>query len=514
MNGITLAAEITGALSQSKPSVSNATPATKFSDVLSGKISTEVNSVGTLTTDNTEQKQTDSVEDTIAQLFEMVDSGASKEDILKLLDGMTSEQANNLFDVLKKILEVVSNLAEKSDVNSDSGKDLISVLESLISTGIASDSDDDKNVDIENSVAQEILAMLQSAKAIQTDDLKNTETVLQKQVQAIASTKSNVAVSAESTEVKPQTESKIAFEIPVSDLAQTVKATPIQTNTVETQAKIIPVETTLTQANTVETVPTESVTETIQITAPVTSTLKEVQTRLEKLIEIVGQKASEVKLAEDVKVVLKSDAVSEENVKLTAENEIKKLSLLGNKVVKNSSEFEELMASANATKTVQQTSMNDTPVKVTDVPVETQISQNIANQLSAKVTDSGTQELTMKLTPEDLGEVSIKLVKTGGAITVSIVAQNEATQKLLQERLPMLVSSLQATNSEVKDVQIVAPNQNATGFMNSFNLSDSNSQSQYNARQTQNFTASALTPTEEIEEIKEYHGEAKLWQTA
>ena len=77
------------------------------------------------------------------------------------------------------------------------------------------------------------------------------------------------------------------------------------------------------------------------------------------------------------------------------------------------------------------------------------------------------------------------------------------------------VITLQATNAEVKDVQIVNANQNATGFMNSFNLSDSNSQNQYNARQSsQNFTTSVATNTEEIEEIKEYHGEAKLWQTA
>ena len=123
------------------------------------------------------------------------------------------------------------------------------------------------------------------------------------------------------------------------------------------------------------------------------------------------------------------------------------------------------------------------PAKTVELPVEKQVTTAIVEQISTKASE-GTQELTLMLRPKELGEVSIKLLKTGGEIVVSIVAQNQTTQKLLQEKLPNLISSLQATNAEVKDVQIVNANQNATGFMNSFNLSDSNSQNQYNARQS------------------------------
>jgi flagellar hook-length control protein FliK len=120
------------------------------------------------------------------------------------------------------------------------------------------------------------------------------------------------------------------------------------------------------------------------------------------------------------------------------------------------------------------------------------------------------------LKPKELGEISIKLAKVGEEITVSIMAQNSTTQKLISERLPTLVSSLQEINSQVKDVMIVNPNENTNSFLGQFNLSQSDSREQY--QQRQNFSTSNYDNKQVVEEpaqtSKVLIREGQLWQTA
>ena len=151
----------------------------------------------------------------------------------------------------------------------------------------------------------------------------------------------------------------------------------------------------------------------------------------------------------------------------------------------------------------------------TEIPVQRQITQEVINQIESGITDE-TKEITLMLKPKELGEISIKLAKVGEEITVSIMAQNSTTQKLISERLPTLVSSLQEINSQVKDVMIVNPNENTNSFLGQFNLSQSDSREQY--QQRQNFSTSNYDNKQVVEEpaqtSKVLIREGQLWQTA
>ena len=72
----------------------------------------------------------------------------------------------------------------------------------------------------------------------------------------------------------------------------------------------------------------------------------------------------------------------QDNVKLSAENQVKKMALLGNKAVKNDSEFSELIASSNAAKATEQASTKiEVPAKTVELPVEKQVATAIVEQI-------------------------------------------------------------------------------------------------------------------------------------
>lgn len=101
-------------------------------------------------------------------------------------------------------------------------------------------------------------------------------------------------------------------------------------------------------------------------------------------------------------------------------------------------------------------------VETFDVPaaesVEFQITEAVVEKLADIKDDDGTEELVMILKPENLGQVAVKLVKENGAVTVMLSAQYDEVGKLMTERAAVLGSSLENRNYEVKDVQVVSPN--------------------------------------------------------
>ena len=180
------------------------------------------------------------------------------------------------------------------------------------------------------------------------------------------------------------------------------------------------------------------------------------------------------------------------------------------KPVEKNAEFSEILAFTQQTKAPTTAQTPQQPQVI--IPVEKQIIPQLEQMLTTNMTD-GTKELTIMLKPAELGQVGIKLSQTEAGLTVSIMAVNSETQKLITEQLPNLVSSLQTMNSEVKSVVIVNANENASSFLGEFNLSQSGSQNQQNNQQSQSsYFVDGKAEQNEKQDI--LIREEKLWQTA
>lgn len=179
-------------------------------------------------------------------------------------------------------------------------------------------------------------------------------------------------------------------------------------------------------------------------------------------------------------------------------------------------------ANIQVTETVAENKVSE-PM-VIDAPtadsIEIQVREVVTEKLMSFESENGTEELTMILKPENLGEVAVKLVKENGAVTVLLSAQYEEVGKLISDRAVVLGSSLQSQNFNVKDIQVVAANNAAEqmgldftnqgfGFMNGRSNNQENSGNSYRG----------IDGIDGIEETEALTGtaklkEAKLWTTA
>lgn len=164
------------------------------------------------------------------------------------------------------------------------------------------------------------------------------------------------------------------------------------------------------------------------------------------------------------------------------------------------------------------------PVSVTDTAiadsVETQIVSFTAEKLADMGGQDGTEELTMILKPENLGEVAVKLVRENGAVSVLLSAQNEEVGKLMADRAASLGSSLRNQNYDVRDVQVVEPN-NAAEQMG-LNFTNQGFGFMHNPQNGTNGSNDGYRRIDGIEEIDGVTAEsdapklkeARLWTTA
>ena len=87
---------------------------------------------------------------------------------------------------------------------------------------------------------------------------------------------------------------------------------------------------------------------------------------------------------------------------------------------------------------------------------EFNISEQITDGVKANL-NLEKNEFTVKLNPESLGEVTIKLVEEGGKMVVNITAATESTAKLLNSDLTAFRDSLGSLNLEIREVTVEAP---------------------------------------------------------
>lgn len=173
----------------------------------------------------------------------------------------------------------------------------------------------------------------------------------------------------------------------------------------------------------------------------------------------------------------------------------------------------------------QQPTANDVSA-VTEKPViteqtadsiRTQVTEVITEKLMSFEGDNGTEELTMILKPENLGEVAVKLIKENGAVTVLLSAQFDEVGKTLADRAALLGNSLQNQNYNVKDIQIVAAGNAAEQMGLDFTNQGFGFSRESSREQNSSYRAvSGIGEIEETEAVEETAKlkEAKLWTTA
>ncbi|MBQ3161399.1 MAG: flagellar hook-length control protein FliK [Oscillospiraceae bacterium] len=165
--------------------------------------------------------------------------------------------------------------------------------------------------------------------------------------------------------------------------------------------------------------------------------------------------------------------------------------------------------------------VSEAPVitETTAESIQVQVTEVITEKLMSFEGDNGTEELTMILKPENLGEVAVKIIKENGAVTVLLSAQYEEVGKAMADRAALLGNSLQNQNYNVKEVQIVAAGnaaeQMGLDFTNQgFGFMQNRSNNQQN-----NSNYRGIDAVDGIEETEAVTGttklkEAKLWTTA
>lgn len=153
--------------------------------------------------------------------------------------------------------------------------------------------------------------------------------------------------------------------------------------------------------------------------------------------------------------------------------------------------------------------------------VERQLTGTVDEEIRAFGDKDGTKELVLILRPKELGQIAVKLVKEGSAVSVVLSAQYEQVGKMMTERAAYLGSGLSNQDYEVKDVQIVEPG-NAAEQMG-LNFTDRGfSFAGNNSGQSENYRGSGNDGYGEIDETLEANAdnggirirEARLWTTA
>ncbi len=102
---------------------------------------------------------------------------------------------------------------------------------------------------------------------------------------------------------------------------------------------------------------------------------------------------------------------------------------------------------------------------------ENLMNREILSQVKTGITQNlsmGKNEFVVKLKPEGLGEITVKLVETGGKMALSIMTSNAHVASLLNNNISELQNSLRQYNTEVHEVVEQQAYAQDSGFQQSF----------------------------------------------
>lgn len=86
-------------------------------------------------------------------------------------------------------------------------------------------------------------------------------------------------------------------------------------------------------------------------------------------------------------------------------------------------------------------------------PVETQIADNIVTE-TKWIPDQGEGEFRIRLDPEELGEVRVRLMKSAGGMKAEISAERQSTASLLSSQVEQIRTALRQAGVESPEVQV------------------------------------------------------------
>ncbi|MCT4662514.1 MAG: flagellar hook-length control protein FliK [Tissierellales bacterium] len=118
-----------------------------------------------------------------------------------------------------------------------------------------------------------------------------------------------------------------------------------------------------------------------------------------------------------------------------------KTDAIGTKSMANDSEF-----------SLEKTSFKVSDKKIADEDLIKQISEHM-NKMRLK---SGTQTVRMKLKPEALGEVNLKISLEKGSLSTELLAENNEVKEILEKHLSVLKNHLEQQGYEVKEFKVVS----------------------------------------------------------
>lgn len=90
-----------------------------------------------------------------------------------------------------------------------------------------------------------------------------------------------------------------------------------------------------------------------------------------------------------------------------------------------------------------------------------------AGTMKGHVVIDGKSEFTMKLSPETLGEITVRMIMESGKLSVTITAQNQATQQLLAAKSDVLADSLKAQSIDLSSFEVVQQTSASTSYASS-----------------------------------------------
>lgn len=140
-------------------------------------------------------------------------------------------------------------------------------------------------------------------------------------------------------------------------------------------------------------------------------------------------------------------------------------------------------------------------------------------EIFAKAAEKMPTELTIRLDPENLGSIEVKITSGNGGLTVAFAAENAQTGRLLSENVRELAAAVNRAGGDINEVYVVSGNESTDGAQLSMAFSFANGFGGGQKDSGANQTGRQITPAENTENsVSETENitlrEGKLWQTA
>lgn len=140
-------------------------------------------------------------------------------------------------------------------------------------------------------------------------------------------------------------------------------------------------------------------------------------------------------------------------------------------------------------------------------------------EIFAKAAEKTPTELTIRLDPENLGKIEVKITSENGGLTVAFAAENAQTGRLLSENVRELAAAVNRAGGDINEVYVVSGNESTDGAQLSMAFSFANGFGGGQKDSGANQTGRQTTPAENTENsVSETENitlqEGKLWQTA